>query len=148
VDKGRLARSDARGDLDQQAPLPDLDSACHTASRLLCRVRHITEPVERDHETQSPLCVERSHADPDKIGDRPSGFTRVLRLGGSRWDGDGHGRWAATRLGDNGERAIWELIVRKDQDEELHASGYGAKAREEREAKRLAKKAGKTPAAK
>lgn len=80
-----------------------------------------------------------------RFPDRPSGFTRVLRLGGSRWDGDGHGLYAMTRLGDNGERAIWELVVRKEPEEELYLAGYGARAREEREAARLAKKSGKKP---
>ena len=55
--------------------------------------------------------------------DRPGGYTRVVKLGGSRWDGDGRGQYAFNRLGDNGKKAIWELVVRKDRDEELRSAG-------------------------
>jgi hypothetical protein len=58
-----------------------------------------------------------------RFGDRPGGYTRVVKLGGSRWDGDGRGQYAFNRLGDNGKKAIWELIVRKDRDEELRSAG-------------------------
>jgi large subunit ribosomal protein L17 len=55
--------------------------------------------------------------------DRQGGYTRVIKLGGSRWDGDGRGLYAFNRLGDNGKKAIWELVVRKDRDEELRSAG-------------------------
>ena len=55
--------------------------------------------------------------------DRPGGYTRVVKLGGSRWDGDGRGLYAFNRLGDNGVKAIWELVVRKDREEELRSAG-------------------------
>ena len=58
-----------------------------------------------------------------RFGDRQGGYTRVVKLGGSRWDGDGRGLYAFNRLGDNGKKAIWELVVRKDRDEELRAAG-------------------------
>jgi large subunit ribosomal protein L17 len=58
-----------------------------------------------------------------RFGDRQGGYTRVVKLGGSRWDGDGRGQYAFNRLGDNGKKAIWELIVRKDRDEELRSAG-------------------------
>ena len=58
-----------------------------------------------------------------RFGDRQGGYTRVVKLGGSRWDGDGRGQYAFNRLGDNGKKAIWELVVRKDRDEELRAAG-------------------------
>jgi large subunit ribosomal protein L17 len=58
-----------------------------------------------------------------RFGDRPGGYTRVVKLGGSRWDGDGRGQYAFNRLGDNGKKAIWELVVRKDRDEELRSAG-------------------------
>ena len=58
-----------------------------------------------------------------RFGDRPGGYTRVVKLGGSRWDGDGRGHYAFNRLGDNGKKAIWELVVRKDRDEELRSAG-------------------------
>ena len=60
-----------------------------------------------------------------RFGDRQGGYTRVVKLGGSRWDGDGRGLYAFNRLGDNGKKAIWELVVRKDRDEELQSAGRG-----------------------
>jgi len=53
----------------------------------------------------------------DEIGprfkDRNGGYTRIVRLGGSRWSGEKKaGKWATHRLGDGGERAILELVVR------------------------------------
>ncbi|HLG41844.1 MAG TPA: 50S ribosomal protein L17, partial [Planctomycetota bacterium] len=56
---------------------------------------------------------------------RPGGYTRYFRLGGSRWDGEGHGRYAANRLGDNAERAIWELSEARDHEQELYLAGRG-----------------------
>ncbi len=79
-----------------------------------------------------------------RFADRPGGYTRVIKLGGSRWDGDGRGLYAFNRLGDNGRKAVWELVVRKDRDEEMKAAGRGRAAREAEEAARAAKK----PAAK
>jgi len=58
-----------------------------------------------------------------RFTDRQGGYTRVVKLGGSRWDGDGRGNYAFNRLGDNGKKAIWELVVRKDRDEELRSAG-------------------------
>ena len=58
-----------------------------------------------------------------RFSDRQGGYTRVVKLGGSRWDGDGRGLYAFNRLGDNGKKAIWELVVRKDRDEELRSAG-------------------------
>jgi len=58
-----------------------------------------------------------------RFGDRQGGYTRVVKLGGSRWDGDCRGQYAFNRLGDNGKKAIWELVVRKDRDEELRSAG-------------------------
>lgn len=50
----------------------------------------------------------------DDIGprfrERAGGYTRVVRLGGSRYDKDQDSRWAATRLGDNGPRVLFELV--------------------------------------
>jgi large subunit ribosomal protein L17 len=71
------------------------------------------------------------------------GYTRVLRTGGSRWDGEGRGHYAMNRLGDNGQKAIWELTQRKEAEEELYLAGRGKRARDEREQKRLEKKTGK-----
>jgi large subunit ribosomal protein L17 len=77
----------------------------------------------------------------EAMGEKGGGYTRVLRLGGSRWDGKGYGKYAARRLGDNGERALWELTRRKEPEEELYAMGRGKRARADREAKELAAKA-------
>jgi large subunit ribosomal protein L17 len=71
---------------------------------------------------------------------REGGYTRYFRLGGSRWEGEGHGRYAATRLGDNGQRAIWELCETRDHDQELYLAGRGKGARDARDAKRMASK--------
>jgi len=56
---------------------------------------------------------------------RPGGYTRVVKLGGCRWDGDGKGWYAWNRLGDNGSRAIWELVERKEPEEEIRLAGRG-----------------------
>jgi hypothetical protein len=40
-----------------------------------------------------------------RFTDRQGGYTRIVRLGGSRWDGDGRGLYAFNRLGDNGSKA-------------------------------------------
>lgn len=76
----------------------------------------------------------------DAMGEKGGGYTRVLRLGGSRWEGGGHGKYAATRLGDGGERVLWELTQRKEQEEELYSMGRGKRAKADREAKELEKK--------
>lgn len=83
-----------------------------------------------------------------RFADRPGGYTRVVKLGGCRWDGDGRGLYAANRLGDNGRKALWELVVRKDQDEEVRLAGRGAAAKPEGKGKGAkAPKAGKKPKA-
>jgi large subunit ribosomal protein L17 len=82
-----------------------------------------------------------------RFTDRPGGYTRVVKLGGSRWDGDGRGLYAFNRLGDNGKKAIWELVVRKERDEEMKAAGVGKEAKEAEEARVAAKKGGKKAAA-
>lgn len=79
-----------------------------------------------------------------RFAERPGGYTRVVKLGGCRWDGDGRGQYAATRLGDNGRKAIWELVVRKDREEELKLAGRGKAAADEEAVKKAARKKGKT----
>jgi large subunit ribosomal protein L17 len=81
-----------------------------------------------------------------RFQDRPGGYTRVVKLGGSRWDGDGRGLYAFNRLGDDGKKAIWELVVRKDREEEMKSAGYGKAAKEAAETKKLERKAAKTGA--
>ena len=56
---------------------------------------------------------------------RPGGYTRVVKLGGCRWDGANKGWYAWNRLGDNGQRAIWELVERKEPEEEVRLAGRG-----------------------
>ncbi len=68
-----------------------------------------------------------------RFKDRPGGYTRVIRLGGSRLIEKADGRWAFNRLGDNGRRAIWELVVRAEPETE--ASGK----KKEKKGKVLAK---------
>ncbi len=82
-----------------------------------------------------------------RFGDRPGGYTRVVKLGGSRWDGDGRGLYAFNRLGDNGRKAIWELVVRKDRDEEMKSAGFGRAARDAEAARKAEKKGKKARAA-
>src|SRR5688500_10759571 len=82
-----------------------------------------------------------------RFTDRPGGYTRVVRLGGCRWDGDGRGLYATNRLGDNGTKSIWELVVRKDRDEEMKAAGVGRAATEAAAAKRAERRAAKKSAA-
>lgn len=60
-----------------------------------------------------------------RFKDRAGGYTRIVKLGASRWDGDGRGHYAFNRLGDNGPRAYWELVEVKDHDEELRLAGRG-----------------------
>jgi large subunit ribosomal protein L17 len=50
-----------------------------------------------------------------RFKDRPGGYTRIIKLGGTRPDmkgGKNMGKWAAYRLKDNAPRVIWELVVR------------------------------------
>jgi large subunit ribosomal protein L17 len=74
-----------------------------------------------------------------RFAQRPGGYTRILKLGGCRWDGDGRGRWAGTRLGDNGPRVFFELVERKEHEEERTLAGRGSRAAAEREAARSEK---------
>jgi large subunit ribosomal protein L17 len=82
-----------------------------------------------------------------RFGDRSGGYTRVVKLGGCRWDGDGRGHYAHNRLGDNGVKAVWELVVRKDRDEELKAAGVGRAAKDTEAAKKAARRSAKAGAA-
>lgn len=50
-----------------------------------------------------------------RFQDRNGGYTRILRLGGYRFSGEGAGKYAANRLGDNAKRVIFELVVRKER---------------------------------
>jgi large subunit ribosomal protein L17 len=69
--------------------------------------------------------------------ERKGGYTRVLKLGGSRWSDNA--KYAAYRLGDNGERAILELVV-KGEAEKGEAEPKAAKAKKSEATTRDAKK--------
>ena len=79
-----------------------------------------------------------------RFADRKGGYTRVIKLGGCRWDGQGRGTWAHNRLGDNGSKAIFELVVKQEREEEMQMAGRGRAAQEALAQKRAEKKAGKT----
>ncbi|MEK7309507.1 MAG: 50S ribosomal protein L17 [Planctomycetota bacterium] len=50
-----------------------------------------------------------------RFKDRPGGYTRIIRLGGSRLEKMKHpGKFAWNRLGDNAKRVIWELVVKAE----------------------------------
>lgn len=74
----------------------------------------------------------------DEIGprfkDRNGGCTRIVRLGGSRWSGEKKaGKWADHRLGDGGERAILELVVRSTPKTTEKEKGKKAKVEKKAE---------------
>ena len=76
----------------------------------------------------------------DRFKERKGGYTRIIRLGGNRWDGEGRGKFAANRLGDNGSRVYFELVERKDREEEMFLAGRGIRVRDKMAADRKAKK--------
>ena len=69
-----------------------------------------------------------------RFKDRPGGYTRILKLGGSRLHKKTDSRWVYNRLGDNGRRAIWELVVREEPKEAPGATKAKAKADEKKTA--------------
>lgn len=90
---------------------------------------------------QDPAIVKKLFSDiAPRFKERKGGYTRILRLGGCRWDGEGRGRYAARRLGDNGERAFFELVERKEHDEERYLASRGSRVTTERENERKARK--------
>lgn len=67
-----------------------------------------------------------------RFNDRVGGYTRIIKLGGSRWSGDKKaGKWAFSRLGDGGKRVLWELVTRPEPTKEESKK----KAKKEKEAK-------------
>ncbi len=78
-----------------------------------------------------------------RFRERKGGYTRIIRLGGSRFDGEGRGRYAWNRLGDDGERVFFELVDQKDPEEERMLAGRGILARQALEEKRREKKSAK-----
>ncbi len=50
-----------------------------------------------------------------RFKDRPGGYTRIIKLGGSRLEKMKHpGKFAWNRMGDNAKRVIWELVVKAE----------------------------------
>lgn len=74
-----------------------------------------------------------------RFKDRPGGYTRVLKLGGSRLMEKADTRWVYNRLGDNGRRAIWELVVREEATAESAAKGEAGATAETKQEKKAAK---------
>lgn len=58
--------------------------------------------------------------------DRPGGYTRIIKLGGTRPDmkgGKNMGKWASNRLKDNAQRVIWELVVKSKPETKEEKKG-------------------------
>ena len=63
-----------------------------------------------------------------RFKDRSGGYTRIIRLGGSRLEKMKHpGKFAWNRLGDNAKRVIWELVVRAEPEKEKPGKKKGEK---------------------
>jgi large subunit ribosomal protein L17 len=125
-----------------------------TAERMITIAKRVNDPKEADSKITNfrrILAVVQDRRVARKIVDdvakrfeqRPGGYTRVIKLGGCRWDGDGRGWFAWNRLGDNGPRAIWELVERKSPEEEQRAAGRGKAAVEGEARARAERKTGK-----
>lgn len=84
----------------------------------------------------------------ERFDQRNGGYTRILKLGGFRWESKGHGKVAFNRLGDNAKRVILELVELKDKDQELYAAGRGKLAQEEVKLEKRGKKQETKPKAK
>ena len=97
--------------------------------------RHLNDPA-----MAKKVCTEIA----PRFMERQGGYTRVLKLGGSRWSDNA--KYAATRLGDAGERAILELVVKAEQPEAPQEAGTKAAKKSKSEAT-VKEKKGKEPAA-
>lgn len=59
-----------------------------------------------------------------RFKDRPGGYTRIIKLGGSRLEKmKNPGKFAYNRLGDNAKRVIWELVVRAELEKPAKKKG-------------------------
>ncbi len=104
-----------------------------TAEHLITIAKNAVKPEEKVNALRRIFSVVQDRRIAKKIVEdvaprfktRPGGYTRIIKLGASRWDGDGRGNIAFNRLGDNGLRAYWELVDRKDPDEEQRLAGRG-----------------------
>jgi large subunit ribosomal protein L17 len=95
----------------------------------------------QDEAMAKKVCLEIA----PRFMERPGGYTRVLKLGGSRWSDNA--KYAMHRLGDNGERAILELVVKAETPEApAEPAAKAAKKPKASESTVKAKK-GKEPAA-
>lgn len=69
----------------------------------------------------------------ERFDQRNGGYTRIMKLGASRWEEKGRGKVAFNRLGDNAKMAVIELVERKEKGQELYSAGRGTLARQEKE---------------
>lgn len=77
-----------------------------------------------------------------RFKDRPGGYTRIIKLGGSRWEKAKHpGRYSFNRLGDNGKRVIWELVVKKEPEKPAKKGGKAEKGEKKTAETKKAKEA-------
>lgn len=92
------------------------------AERLITRARKITLSNYRYALSwlQDKTAVKKLFSEiAPRFKDRNGGYTRILKLGASRWSGDKKaGRWAAKRLGDGAERVLLELVIRRPTPKE------------------------------
>jgi large subunit ribosomal protein L17 len=59
-----------------------------------------------------------------RFKDRPGGYTRIIKLGGSRLEKmKNPGKFAYNRLGDNAKRVIWELVVKSEPEKPAKKKG-------------------------
>lgn len=98
--------------------------------------RHLQDPA-----MAKKVCTEIA----PRFMERPGGYTRVLKLGGSRWSDNA--KYAATRLGDGGERAILELVVKAEKPEEGAAPAEKGAKKAKASGATAKDKKGKEPAA-
>jgi len=81
-----------------------------------------------------------------RFKDRPGGYTRIIRLGGSRLEKTKHpGKFAWNRMGDNARRVIWELVVKAEPEKSDKKKGEKtadkpAKSHESKKADKAEKK--------
>ncbi|MDI6732719.1 MAG: 50S ribosomal protein L17 [Planctomycetota bacterium] len=66
-----------------------------------------------------------------RFKDRPGGYTRIIKLGGSRLEKTKNpGKYSWNRLGDNGRRVIWELVIRKEKSAKAKKAEKETKTKE------------------
>ncbi|MBI3097083.1 MAG: 50S ribosomal protein L17 [Planctomycetes bacterium] len=90
--------------------------------RRLIQLLHNEDAAYKLMHDIGPRFLDREKMDPKKVG----GYTRILLLGGhrrmSKRDAD-PGRFNMFRLGDNGVKALFELVERKEEEEAPEVKG-------------------------